>query len=83
MLDVLNDMSVPDVRAVVTVPRLQMLKRQTQSLTLHQKKLDAELTLLADRFQSKRRCIDEQRARYAQTLEQVCAACAPALFACS
>ena len=71
MLDIMNDVNVPDCRAVVTVPRLQMLKRQAQSLTLHQTKLDAELLLLSERFQTKRKCIDDQRDKYLASLDSV------------
>ena len=36
MLEIFNNVSVPDTRMVVNKSRLQLLKKQVQSLTIHQ-----------------------------------------------
>ena len=36
MLEIFNNVSVPDTRTVVNKSRLQLLKKQVQSLTIHQ-----------------------------------------------
>jgi len=59
---------VPDVRAFVTVNRLQILKNQVVSLTKHQKRLEVELSTIETRFNAKKIKIQEATQKFEREL---------------
>jgi len=66
--EVFSDSVVPDVRTIVTNSRLQVLRKQVESLTMHQNKLDEELKQLEERFQEKKRALIDSSEKFSSEL---------------
>uniref|UniRef100_A0A914W567 HMG box domain-containing protein n=1 Tax=Plectus sambesii TaxID=2011161 RepID=A0A914W567_9BILA len=70
--DLFNGSIVTDTRTVVSQQRIDMLRKQAQSLAMHQSKLEEELKRLEDGFLVKKRTIEGAGQGFADKLKRVC-----------
>ncbi|WKY03113.1 hypothetical protein Q1695_016427 [Nippostrongylus brasiliensis] len=70
--DLFSPAVVTDTRTVVAQNRMDMLRKQAQSLSAHQNKLEEELVKLEEVHQDKKRQIEKGSEEFAENLKRVC-----------
>jgi SWI/SNF-related matrix-associated actin-dependent regulator of chromatin subfamily E protein 1 len=71
MAELFGDAVVPDMRVSVTNSRLESLKMQSNSLALHQKRLQTEVEQMEIKYGEKRAQILEEAERFRRELKRI------------
>ena len=69
--EIFSEAAVPDIKTVVTKPRLENLKRQVQSLMQHQRKLEGEIEEMESKFSAKKQKILDEAKTFADSMEEI------------
>eukprot|EP00795_Rhopilema_esculentum_P014619 gene14619-5701_t len=69
--EIFNEQAVPDIKTIVTRPRLENLKKQVQSLMQHQRKLEQEIEEAEQRHEARKRKILESSEKFQQELKKL------------
>ncbi|KAI6195367.1 HMG box domain-containing protein [Aphelenchoides besseyi] len=71
MLELFTGACLPDTRTVVPQNRIDMLKKQANSLSTHQKKLNEELERLEENFQRRKRALEENSTKFNEGMKKL------------
>lgn len=69
--EIFSEAAVPDIKTVVTKPRLENLKRQVQSLMQHQRKLEGEIEDMELKFATKKQKIIDNSKKFTEEMEEI------------
>merc|ERR1719378_1837357 len=69
--EIFNEQAVPDIKTIVTRPRLENLKKQVQSLMQHQRKLEQEIEEAEQRHETRKRKILESSAKFQEAIKKI------------
>ena len=69
--DIFNEYTVADNRSIITSQRMEQLKKQVNSLELHQNKLKQELQLIEDKFEMKKKRILESSDEFQNEIDKL------------
>ncbi|XP_057294222.1 SWI/SNF-related matrix-associated actin-dependent regulator of chromatin subfamily E member 1-like isoform X2 [Hydractinia symbiolongicarpus] len=68
--EIFSESTVPDIKTIVTRPRLENLKRQVQSLMQHQRKLEGEIEDMEEKFAAKKQKILDRTAEFEEKVQK-------------
>eukprot|EP00794_Sanderia_malayensis_P003472 gene3472-3970_t len=69
--EIFNEQAVPDIKTIVTRPRLENLKKQVQSLMQHQRKLEQEIEEAEQRHETRKRKIRESSEKFQEEMKKL------------
>lgn len=69
--EIFSEQAVPDIKTIVTRPRLDNLKKQVQSLMQHQRRLEQEIEEAEQRHEARKRKILESSEKFQQEMKRL------------
>lgn len=69
--EIFNEYTVADNRSIITNQRIEQLKKQVTSLEMHQKKLSDELDSIEEKFEAKKKKINDSTNEFNNELEKL------------